>query len=171
MNFKERVAFYLAYHRDKRNVVTHFIGVPMIIFSILIPMCWLRFELGGILVTGGMIFIALVGIWYLSLNAIVGTLTILLSLPLVYFADQTALMGFSTGGLIAITGFVVGWSFQMLGHYFEGRKPALVDDKSAIFSAPIFLALEILLLLGWGKDFMKEVDTISHKFDRNMKVA
>ena len=30
---------------------------------------------------------------------------------------------------LAATMFTVGWGFQFLGHYFEGKKPAFVDDK------------------------------------------
>jgi uncharacterized membrane protein YGL010W len=30
---------------------------------------------------------------------------------------------------LAGTMFTVGWGFQFLGHYFEGKKPAFVDDK------------------------------------------
>ena len=25
--------------------------------------------------------------------------------------------------------FTVGWGFQFVGHYFEGRKPSFVDDR------------------------------------------
>ena len=25
--------------------------------------------------------------------------------------------------------FTVGWGFQFVGHYFEGKKPSFVDDK------------------------------------------
>ena len=30
----ELLAQYAAYHRDRRNIVSHFIGVPMIVFAI-----------------------------------------------------------------------------------------------------------------------------------------
>ena len=30
---------------------------------------------------------------------------------------------------LAATMFTVGWGFQFVGHYFEGKKPAFVDDK------------------------------------------
>src|SRR5947209_2509684 len=30
----ELLAQYAAYHRDRRNIVSHFVGVPMIVFSI-----------------------------------------------------------------------------------------------------------------------------------------
>ena len=28
------MAQYAAYHRDKRNIVTHFVGIPLIVFAI-----------------------------------------------------------------------------------------------------------------------------------------
>src|SRR5437773_4116695 len=34
------MAVYAAYHRNRWNRLTHFIGVPAIIFAILIPMSW-----------------------------------------------------------------------------------------------------------------------------------
>ena len=41
--------------------------------------------------------------------------------------------------------FVGGWILQFIGHYIEGRKPALLDSISqAFFQAPLF-SLEVLL--------------------------
>ncbi len=30
---------------------------------------------------------------------------------------------------LAATMFTTGWTFQFVGHFFEGKKPAFVDDK------------------------------------------
>ena len=30
---------------------------------------------------------------------------------------------------LAATMFTVGWAFQFVGHYFEGKKPSFVNDK------------------------------------------
>jgi uncharacterized membrane protein YGL010W len=30
---------------------------------------------------------------------------------------------------LAVPMFTVGWAFQFVGHFFEGKKPAFVDDK------------------------------------------
>jgi uncharacterized membrane protein YGL010W len=30
---------------------------------------------------------------------------------------------------LAASMFTVGWGFQFVGHYFEGKKPSFVDDK------------------------------------------
>ncbi|MBL8514434.1 MAG: DUF962 domain-containing protein, partial [Betaproteobacteria bacterium] len=31
---EEQITQYAAYHRDRRNIVTHFIGIPLIVFSV-----------------------------------------------------------------------------------------------------------------------------------------
>ena len=43
---EQQMALYAAYHRNRWNKLTHFIGVPTIIFSILIPMGWARIAFG-----------------------------------------------------------------------------------------------------------------------------
>ncbi len=45
--------------------------------------------------------------------------------------------------------FVGGWILQLLGHVFEGRKPALADNLFQIFIAPIFLCAELFFALGY----------------------
>ena len=43
---EQQMAFYAAYHRNRWNKLTHFIGVPTIIFSILVPLDWPRVAFG-----------------------------------------------------------------------------------------------------------------------------
>jgi uncharacterized membrane protein YGL010W len=45
--------------------------------------------------------------------------------------------------------FVGGWILQLVGHVFEGRKPALADNLFQIFVAPIFLCAELFFALGY----------------------
>ena len=45
--------------------------------------------------------------------------------------------------------FVVGWSFQFLGHaVFERRRPAFVDDLSQTLIGPMFVVAKMLVRLG-----------------------
>jgi len=39
---EDQMSIYAAYHQDARNKATHFVGVPVIVFSLLIPLGWLR---------------------------------------------------------------------------------------------------------------------------------
>jgi uncharacterized membrane protein YGL010W len=48
--------------------------------------------------------------------------------------------------------FVVGWIIQFVGHYFEGRKPAFMDDIMGLAIGPLFVAAELAFLLGLRKD-------------------
>ncbi len=50
---------------------------------------------------------------------------------------------------IMLSLFVGGWILQLVGHVFEGRKPALTDNLFQIFVAPIFLCAELFFALGY----------------------
>jgi uncharacterized membrane protein YGL010W len=44
--------------------------------------------------------------------------------------------------------FIGGWLIQLIGHFFEKRKPAFMDNFMQIFAAPVFLCAEILIKFG-----------------------
>ena len=54
--------------------------------------------------------------------------------------------------------FVVGWVFQFIGHYFEGRKPAFVDDIMGLAIGPLFVVAEVVFMLGFRKDLKAAVE-------------
>jgi uncharacterized membrane protein YGL010W len=39
---KQQLQGYGAYHRDPRNKLTHFLGVPLVTFSLLLALGWFR---------------------------------------------------------------------------------------------------------------------------------
>ena len=60
-------------------------------------------------------------------------------------ADQGTLQGWLWFAIL----FMGGWILQLIGHVFEGRKPALADNFFQIFVAPIFLCAELFFALGY----------------------
>ena len=44
-----------------------------------------------------------------------------------------------------------GQLIQLLGHAFEGRRPALFDNLLQVFNAPLFLTVEVMEYLGVRK--------------------
>ena len=54
--------------------------------------------------------------------------------------------------------FVGGWVFQLVGHVFEGRRPALSDNLFQIFIAPIFLVAEVFFALGLKRDVRRKIE-------------
>ena len=63
-------------------------------------------------------------------------------------APGWGLVGWQLGAIL----FVVGWFFQFVGHYWEGRKPAFVDDIVGLLVGPMFVVAEALFAAGWGRD-------------------
>lgn len=150
--FIDQMAMYSAYHRDARNKATHFIGVPAIAFSLLVPMAMVRFaDLDSYSLTLATLFALAVMIYWIVLDPPFGVATAAIFVPAVWLADWVA----QQGGLTAWTTFgilfVGGWIVQLVGHAFEGRKPALVDNLLQIFIAPIFLVAAVGFALGLRK--------------------
>src|SRR4029453_19593868 len=45
--FRSQLASYASVHRDWRNKATHFVGIPIIVFSLLLILSLWRFGVGG----------------------------------------------------------------------------------------------------------------------------
>jgi len=71
----ELLAQYAEYHRDRRNIVSHLVGVPMIVFGIGVLLARPALAAGGIAVTPAWIAFAFAAAWYLTRgNAVLGVL-------------------------------------------------------------------------------------------------
>jgi uncharacterized membrane protein YGL010W len=148
-NIEEQMSVYAAYHQDARNKATHFIGVPAIILSLFIPLAWIRFEAGGLTITAAMVFAAVVVLYYFFLDVPLALAMVVITGILVWAGHQIAALGTMQGWIWFAILFVGGWILQLVGHVFEGRKPALADNLFQIFMAPIFLAAEVFFALGY----------------------
>jgi uncharacterized membrane protein YGL010W len=148
---EEQMSFYAAYHQDGRNKATHFIGVPAIMLSLFVPLSWIRFEigLGGITITAAMLFAAVVLAYYFMLDIPLALAMFVVTCALVWGGQQIADLGAVQGWIWFAILFVGGWILQLVGHVFEGRKPALADNLFQILVAPIFLAAEVFFALGY----------------------
>jgi uncharacterized membrane protein YGL010W len=148
-SLEDQMSFYAAYHQDGRNKATHFIGVPAIMLSLFIPLAWLRVEVGGFTVTAAMLFAAVVLVYYFLLDVPLPLAMLVVTGILVYVGQAIADLGLAAGWTWFAILFVGGWILQLVGHVFEGRKPALADNLFQIFVAPIFLAAEVFFALGY----------------------
>src|SRR5262249_2330001 len=147
----EQLASYAAYHQDPRNKLTHFVGVPLVTFAILLFLGWLRFAPAPeVPFTGATLFYLIVLSYYLCLNWRLALLQAPFTLTLLWLADRVALWPFGESLLVFLATFMVGWAVQLLGHAIEGKRPALADNLLQIFNAPLFLTTEVILLLGYG---------------------
>jgi uncharacterized membrane protein YGL010W len=148
-NIEDQMSFYAAYHQDARNKATHFIGVPAIMLSLFTPLAWIRIDAGGVPLTAAMVFAAMVLVYYFVLDVPLALAMLVVTAALVWVGHQLAGLGTVQGWIWFAVLFVGGWILQLVGHVFEGRKPALADNLFQIFVAPIFLAAEAFFALGY----------------------
>ena len=151
------LAQYAEYHRDRRNIATHFVGIPLIVFAI-----------GVLLARGSVAGINLAWIvwaastaWYLTVarnKLVLGVAVSLVNAALMALAIPLA--GGSAAGWLGwgVGIFIAGWIMQFIGHYYEGRKPAFVDDLVGLLVGPMFVVAEWLFAAGWGRDVLAEIE-------------
>jgi uncharacterized membrane protein YGL010W len=143
----EQLGQYASYHRDRRNILTHFIGIPMIVAAVCLLLS--RPAITGLpWLTPGSLVACVASLYYLRLDLRYGLVLgaylaacLSLSRPL---ADGELTPWLAWGlGL-----FGIGWLIQFIGHYFEGRKPAFADDLMSLAIGPLFVVAEAGFLLG-----------------------
>ena len=154
---EEHLGQYAAYHQDRRNVATHFVGIPLIILGIVFALSTVSFSLGQSHITLAWVVSLLVCAYYFRLNFTYGLLMLILLMGACAWGAELATLNHSLW--IALAAFVVGWIFQFVGHLWEGRKPAFLDDIMGLLIGPLFVLYEFLLILGLGKELKTKVDT------------
>ena len=65
-NATELMIKYAAYHRDERNIATHFVGIPLIIFSIGVLLARPLFAVQDLTLTPAWILWGVTTLWYLT---------------------------------------------------------------------------------------------------------
>ena len=156
----DQLSQYADYHRDARNILTHFFGVPMILFAVVILLSRPAWGLGemGFVLSPAVVAALAATVYYMLLDmrygvALALVLGVMLSVG-AWLAQQTLVMWLGWGiGL-----FVVGWIIQFVGHYWEGRKPAFMDDIVGLLIGPLFVLAEMGFALGVRKEVQHEIE-------------
>ncbi|GAB2860967.1 DUF962 domain-containing protein [Pseudoduganella ginsengisoli] len=156
----EQLSAYAAYHRDKRNIATHFIGIPMIVAAVAILLSRPAFHAGGITLSAATVLAMAAVAYYFILDLGFGVIMAALMVAALWLGQWSAAQDTATWLMLGVGGFVVGWTFQFIGHYYEGRKPAFVDDLSGLIIGPLFVVAEALFVLGLYKGL--EADIVRH---------
>lgn len=156
----ELMVQYAAYHRDQRNIKTHSLGIPLIVFGIGVLLARPAVLISGLLLTPAWVVWALGSLWYLTRgNLLLGTSTAAVTGILFLLAQQVAGGGVGSWLTWALGTFVLGWVLQFIGHYYEGRKPAFVDDLIGLLVAPMFITAELLFSLGLCRQLQEAIES------------
>jgi uncharacterized membrane protein YGL010W len=155
----ELLTQYAAYHRDQRNIVSHFVGVPMIVFAIGALLSKPAFTVEGWLLSPAWLVFGLSAAWYLTRGSLLLGVAVSLAVGVLVALGHQASGGGTAGWLgWGLSFFVVGWLIQFAGHWYEGKKPAFFDDVLGLLVGPMFLTAEALFALGWNKSLLRQIE-------------
>jgi uncharacterized membrane protein YGL010W len=156
---EQHITQYAAYHRDKRNIATHFVGIPLIVLSTAMGLALIHLPsaVGG--ASLAMVVTVVVVLFYLKLDLVLGV-AMLVYMAINLWLSTVLAAQFSTGiaAAIAIGTFVVGWIIQFIGHKYEGVKPAFFDDLMGLAIGPLFVMTEVFFLLKLKPDLQRYVE-------------
>jgi uncharacterized membrane protein YGL010W len=155
----EKLTRYAAYHRDRRNIATHFVGIPMIVFAVILALATATVNVGPVPITLAAALSIAACAYYLVLDRVLG-----LAMAIAFFAmcagasEITARL--ATGAVLAWAGaiFAAGWGLQFLGHKYEGMKPAFFDDLMQLVIGPLFVCAEAFFMLGGRAQLRRYVE-------------
>ena len=158
---QQQLGKYGLYHRSKRNVLTHFFGIPLIVFAVLCLLARIQIPIGSLLIDGAQLFVFASVVYYLMLSVSLGLIMGVLFTLLLLAAQPIAAVAFWPWLSIGVGVFVFGWVLQFIGHYYEGKKPAFVDDLIGLIIGPLYVTVELLFLMGFYKSLEHEVNAIA----------
>jgi uncharacterized membrane protein YGL010W len=152
--FRRQLADYVEYHRDPWNCAMHVFGIVFLFLAAILPLSTWTIHLFGGQATAATISVVPVLIWWLLLDAALGTAIIgaaallLATAAMIVSHSSVAAMWSITGVLI-----VIGLGLQAVGHQvFERRQPALLDNPPHLLLGPMFVMAKLFIALGFRHD-------------------
>jgi uncharacterized membrane protein YGL010W len=158
----QQLISYASYHRNLKNILTHFVGVPLIYLSVISllsrPVIQLASDTVTFSFTPAYILAAILCFYYLRLHRGLGVLMLLFNAGCFAIAGLFSQYSLGLWLAISIGLFVIGWIIQFIGHYFEGKKPAFVDDIMGLAIGPLFVVAEWAFMLGAFKSLNAKIE-------------
>jgi uncharacterized membrane protein YGL010W len=154
----DHLANYATYHRDTRNIATHFAGIPMIVLAVAVLLSRPALLINGIALSPA-VLVSLIAIgYYAALDLRYGMVMGVLFAGMLWLAHWLAWQSIAYWLSAGIGLFVIGWILQFRGHHYEGRKPAFVDDLMGLAIGPLFVLAEAGFLLGLRKEVRAAIE-------------
>ena len=131
---KAHFADYAAFHGTAGNKACHFVGIPLIVLTLLtflsrVPLA----AVAGFTVTLAEVVLVAVTLYYLTLDAALAGLMLAAS-ALFDAAGRELAVGF------ALDLFVLGWILQFVGHYvYEKKSPAFFRNLTHLLVGPLWI--------------------------------
>jgi uncharacterized membrane protein YGL010W len=117
---------YASYHRHPANKFCHYVGIPFIVFTLV-----------GLLWKAAPLLAAAIAIGAISYDF---RLSARLTAPFAAFVLLSFALARQLPAWALWTGFVLGWSLQLLGHFaYEKRAPAFFENLRQLLVGPLWI--------------------------------
>lgn len=149
----EQLTIYKQQHTHPINLMTHYVGIPMIIFSLMMLLNWISIDIATRWqISFAWIFLCSILFYYFLLDKRLMLAATIVMIPTTAIA---ALLARPTPTLFSAICFLIlfigGWILQFAGHYFEKQKPAFFLSATQLLIGPLFVLTEALTALGFSK--------------------
>jgi uncharacterized membrane protein YGL010W len=117
---------YGATHRHPANKLCHYIGIPLIVFT-LVGLLWKLSPAVAVLVAIGAVLYDL-------------KLSVRLTVPFALFVLLSAAGAPAFPTTLLWAGFVLGWALQFIGHFlYEKKAPAFFENLRQLLVGPLWI--------------------------------
>jgi len=126
---------YASFHRTPGNRACHWVGIPLIMVALLgfLARLPLGIAVAGVPLTAaeGLVVGAL--LYYLRVDLVLALLMVPIIVPIDALGRWVPVWGLAAS-------FVVGWTFQLVGHsVYEKKSPAFLGNLVHLLIGPLFL--------------------------------
>ncbi|OGT47317.1 MAG: hypothetical protein A3E82_07520 [Gammaproteobacteria bacterium RIFCSPHIGHO2_12_FULL_38_11] len=144
-----QLSVYQQQHSHKINNILNYIGVPAVIFSLLMVFNWISIDLATkFQISFSVIFVVGVLIYYFLLHKKLAIAAAIVAIPLTIIAAWVAKpFPNSFSGSIFLILFIGGWILQLIGTYFEKLKPISLLSTTQLLIGPLFVLIKLLAVL------------------------
>jgi uncharacterized membrane protein YGL010W len=149
---------YAAYHRDQRNVATHMVGIPLIVLAVAILLSRAQWTVGLLTITPAVVIWVATTLFYVRLDVAFGAAMAVFYGLAVWVGFVTAAQPTAIWLTAGLGAFAVGWLIQFIGHAYEGRKPAFLDDLASLAIGPLFIVAEAAFAVGLRRETYHEIE-------------
>ena len=133
----------------------------MIMFAVVLLLSRPVWWAAGVPVSPALVCAVAAGAFYLRLDLRLGLVMAALLAAMLALAQAMAPLATTAWLLWGVGLFAVGWVIQFVGHYYEGRKPAFVDDIMGLLVGPLFVVAEWGFALGLRKEVQATIQQCS----------
>lgn len=150
-NFADLLDFYAQSHRHPVNKILHIIGIPCVLFSVLLFFSWIHISMPGLFdIHTSWIFSAILVLYYFRLDAQFALLLGALLLPCIFLAN--ILSGYWLSFPTFCVLFATGWILQLIGYFIEGEQPAFITKPYILLSLPLLVLSDVMCNRGYRQD-------------------